>query len=324
MFDLLDPVMVLHRVNTAFTGGEAVGAARPATYRRMGAHPLRGRGLLQSLHPLPEGQRLLGVVTGLGHHEQADVIRFRLLQAAHGSGEEHVEQRAAEQLAQYGATPKGRQQDGAVEQYVDADLPREPLSYVLGQVVRDFVPQYRRDTILVAGDGDDARVDKDLAAGENESIGLPCAARQLSGGRRGLKGGWQPTRVVNNPDLPVGVAHAAHGDQSFHHPLDHDGAPVPVAQEAAALLFDLVLDPLDLLGADALDHGVAVAVEAPPPAYGDRLDVAEVEGGRAQDGDDDDGVRARRPDEAPQTLSRKERLCIAQLLLVVTAVVVAT
>ena len=239
----------------------------------MGAEPLGRLELLQSVHATPEVEGHAGVVARLGHHHEANVVGLTLLAAAHGAAEQEIQDAVTEGPGSDGGQATG-EQDGGAQQDVGADAAGHALGDVLGEVVGDLVTEDGGEPVLVPGDEEQAAVDEDLAAGQDEGVG---------------------GSVVDDPDLPLGVLHAADGDEALHDAADHLDAGVPGGQEAAALVLDLPDDAAHLLVGHGLDEVLAEAVEAPPPRHGDRLDVAEVESEGRRHGHQRYHSRPRRP-----------------------------
>lgn len=164
--------------------------------------------------------------------------------------------------------------------------------------MRDLVAQDGGELALGPGEPEDAAVDEDLAAGQDECVG----------GRA----------VVNNMHLPAGglvLADAAHWDQPRHDAPHHHCARVPVAQEARPGALHVVDQPPVLHVRHFQDSVLGVAVEALAPGDGHHLEVVEVEGHGKGDGDDDDGVGARGADYG-LGVAPEEGLRVAQAVVV--------
>ncbi len=208
------------------------------------------------LHPLPEAEGLTWIVASLSHHHQANVIGFGLLSSAHRTRENQVKHGISEPRC-YEKPNAARQGDERVQKDIDAELRRHSFGDVFSQVVRDLVAQHGGHPVLVACDGDQPAEHENLAAGQDERVGL--------------------VRVVDDPDLPLRILHAADGNQAAHDLSNKPRPPVPVVEEAAAGALELPFYALRLRLARRPHLGLAVAVESPPSGHRNCLDVDIVE-----------------------------------------------
>ncbi len=168
--------------------------------RPTGAAGLLGVGL----EALPEGDGFVGVVASAGHVDEADVIGFGFLRAAVGQFKADFGSDAIGDLGD--ALPSGiGGGDGGAEDLA-AGLHEHGLAYAFAAVTCGGVSHFVADDSGKAnfgfGNGEDAGVDADLAAGEAEGVGF---------------------LAFEDDKFPVGIGHVRGGDAGdlIAHALDH-------------------------------------------------------------------------------------------------------
>src|SRR5262249_12230568 len=146
---------------------------------RVRRHELR-RGLAAArrlVHPLPELDRLDGVVAGSGHQQQTDVVGFRLVRAAERQQDADIcpGAKQAEDLgALLGTDVAQRRRRGNLRDF-DHLLLRHALGAVASEGVANLVPHHRRQPGVGFAHRQDGGVDDHLAAWQAERIDLVAA-----------------------------------------------------------------------------------------------------------------------------------------------------
>ena len=149
---------------------------------------------------LPKGDRVRGIVAGVSHIEQTNVIGLAFLAAGMG---ERVTELGAEPVNLCGGgldfriiAGHGRSQDGSAS--LEEDRLRHPLPSVTGNRMGDFMTNHRGEPAVVFGNWKDARVDADLAARKAECVGF---------------------RAVEEDEFPFGIFKGSHRCDSLTYPL---------------------------------------------------------------------------------------------------------
>ena len=168
---------------------------------------------------LPEVDGLAGVVAGLGHVDEADMVGFEFLFPAVGEGDTKGGAEAIgghDEGANGGILLAGGDGDGA-----SSDLEHDGLTHtfraVAGDRVGDFVADHGGESGFIQGDGKDAGMDANLSAGEAKGIGFI---------------------VVENDELPLGAGEVGDGSDSFTDLPDH-GVDFGIVVDGAGL-FDFL------------------------------------------------------------------------------------
>ena len=103
--------------------------------------------------------------------------------------------------------------------------------------MRDFVPQYCRQTIVVLADGQNVGEDEDLAS--SLSSALPSITAMHA------KLPWNDECIlfflIDHMDLPVAIRYPADWDEPVHHPLYHPHSWVPFTEDLPAILLQNLL-----------------------------------------------------------------------------------
>lgn len=129
---------------------------------------------LYRLHPLPECNRLPGIVASLRHHHQANVVGLALLLAAHGQVEQQILQIIPSNHVPQAEQRQTRQRPGKEEETTGCEIAhpcsRESLCSMGSCVVCDFVTEDSREGIFAAANVENAAVDKDFATWDNKRV----------------------------------------------------------------------------------------------------------------------------------------------------------